>query len=140
MRRTLIALFCLGLVGCAQLPPSPADIQAKRFEPVADKAVIYVVRQPMDSHESGWLLLDNYEQITTLPGTYYRWEVEPGVRRIMGVTPGGADAVLNVKPGQIYFLRHTVFGTPRTGPTITALSPVDPQLGRSLVAHSELLR
>jgi hypothetical protein len=140
MRRTLIALFCLGLVGCAQLPPSPADIQAKRFEPVTDKAVIYVVRQPMDSHESGWLLLDNHEQITTLPGTYFRWEVEPGVRRIMGVTPGGADAVLNVQSGQIYFLRHTVFGTPRTGPTITALSPVDPQLGRSLVAHSELLR
>jgi hypothetical protein len=140
MRRTLIVLFCLGLVGCAQLPPSPADIQAKRFEPIADKAVIYVVRQPLDSHEAGWLLLDNNEQITTLPGTYYRWEVEPGVRKIMGVTPGAADAVLNVQPGQIYFLRHTVFGTPRTGPTLTALTRVDPQLGRSLVAHSELLR
>jgi hypothetical protein len=140
MRRTLIALSCLAAVACAQLPPSPADIQAKRFESIPDKAVIYVVRQPMDSHEAGWLLLDNYEQITTLPGTYYRWEVQPGVRKIMGVTPGATDAVLNVQPGQIYFLRHTVFGTPRMGPTFTALTPVSPQLGRSLVAHSELLR
>ena len=140
MRRTLIALFCLGSCGCAQLPPTPADIEAKHFEPIADKAVIYIVRQPLDSHESGWLLLDNGEQITTLRGTYYRWEVEPGVRKIMGITPGGADAVLDVRPGQIYFLRHTVFGTPRTGSTFTALTPVSPQLGRSLVTHSELLR
>jgi hypothetical protein len=140
MRHALIALFLVAAAGCVQLPPTPADIEAKRFQPVADKAVIYVVRQPLDSHESGWLLLDNGEQITTLPGTYYRWEVEPGVRKIMGITPGGSDAVLDVQPGQIYFLRHTVFGTPRTGPTLTALMRVDPQLGRSLVAHSELLR
>lgn len=140
MRRTLIALFCLGSFGCAQLPPSPADIQAKRFEPVADKAVIYIVRQPLDSHESGWLLFDDGGQISTLHGTYYRWEVEPGVRRIMDVTPGGADAVLNVQPGQIYFLRHTVLGTPRMGPTFTALTPIGPELGRSLVARAELLR
>ena len=139
MRSTWIALLCAGIAGCAQLPPTPADIQAKRFEPVADKAVIYIVRQPLDSHEAGWLLLDNGEQITTLRGTYYRWEVEPGVRKIMGVTPGGTDAVLNVQPGQIYFLRHTVLGTPRTGPTFTALTPIGPQLGRSLVTHSELL-
>jgi len=140
MRRILVVLACLAAVACAQLPPSAADIEAKRFQPLPDKAVVYIVRQPLDSHESGWLLLDNGEQITTYGGTYYRWEVAPGTRRIMGMSPGGSDLVLDVQPGQIYFVRQTVRGTPRTGPTFATLSLVDPQLGRSLVARAELLR
>ena len=139
MGRTATALFCLGWAGCAPLPPSPADMEAKRFQSVPDKAVVYVVRQPLDSAEDGWLLLDNGEQISTLPGTYYRWEMAPGMRRIINVMPS-AEATLDVRPGQIYFLRHTVRGTPRSGPQIANLTPIDPQLGRSLVSRSQLLR
>ena len=140
MRHALVALFGALLAGCVQLPPTPQDVQAKRFEPVADRAVIYVVRQPMDSREIGGLLLDNGEQVTTLAGTYYRWVVAPGTRRILGLTPASASLTLNTEPGKIYFLRHTVLGTMRSGAQLAALTPIDEALGRSLVLESELVR
>ena len=140
MRRALVVLFGSLLIGCVQLPPTPQDIQAKRFEPVADMSVIYVVRQPMDSREAGALLMENGEQVTTLAGTYYRWEVRPGTHRILGLTPASASLTLNTEPGKIYFLRHTVIGTPRSGALLAALTPIDEALGRSLVLDSQLVR
>jgi hypothetical protein len=140
MRHALAAFFGLLLAGCAQLPPTPQDIQAKRFEPIAGKAVIYVVRQPMDSREAGALLMDNGEQVTTLAGTYYRWEVVPGTHRILGLTPASASFALSTEPGKIYFLRHTVLGTPRSGAQLAALTPINEALGRSLVLESQLVR
>jgi hypothetical protein len=140
MRAVTSFLIAVVVSGCAQLPPTPADIEAKRFQPLAHKAVIYVVRQPLDSDEAGWLLMDTGEQITTLPGTYYRWEVPPGQRRIMGITPSSMDVTVDARPGQIYFLRHTVIGTPRSGPTLSALTPVGPQLGQALVTDAQMLR
>jgi len=140
MRRALVVLFGTLLVGCAQLPPTPQDIQAKRFEPLSDMAVIYVVRQPMDSHEPGALLMENGEQVTTLRGTYYRWEVRPGMHRILGLNPANVSLSLNTEPGKIYFLRHTVLGTTRSGPQLAALTPIDEALGRALVLESQLVR
>jgi len=140
MRHALIAFCASLLVGCAQLPPTPQDIQAKKFEPAAGKAVIYVVRQPMDSREPGGLLMDNGEQVTTLAGTYYRWEVAPGPHRILSLTPHSVSLTLNTEPGKIYYLRHTVLGTMRSGPQLAALTPINEALGRSLVLESQLVR
>jgi hypothetical protein len=140
LRKALPTVLVSLLMGCAQLPPTPQDIQAKRFEPVPDKAVIYVVRQPMDSREPGGLLMDNGEQVTTLGGTYYRWEVTPGVHRILGLNPANVSLTLSTEPGRIYFLRHTVLGTLRSGPQLAALTPIDEALGRSLVLDSQLVR
>ena len=83
MRR--IAAIALVLAGCAQLPPPPEDAQAKRFEAVPGKSVIYVVRQPVDSDEGRTLALDDAATITTWQRTYYRWVTDPGVHRIAGV-------------------------------------------------------
>lgn len=140
MLRALIALLSLAAAGCAQLPPTPADIAAKKFEPLPDKAVIYVVRQPMDSQEPAGLMMENGEQVTTLPGTYYRWEVSPGTHRILSLTPHSVTLTIDTQPGRIYFVRHTVIGTLRTGPTLAALTPIDERLGRSLVLGSEMIR
>ena len=140
MNKVLMVVLGLLLAGCAQLPPSAQDIQAKRFEPVPDKAVIYVVRQPMDSQEPGGLLMDNGEQVTTLAGTYYRWEVSPGMHRILGLNPANVSLTLSTEPGRIYFLRHTVLGTLRSGPQLAALTPIDEALGRRLVSDSQLVR
>ena len=138
MRLAIVLLAFLG--ACAQLPPSEADVQAKRFEPVPGKAVIYVVRQPLDSSEVAGLMLDDAEQITTLRGTYYRWVVEPGRRRIEGMEASPIRFALQAEPGQIYYLVHTVFGSQRTGPAVTALQRTDEQTGRRLVLQSPLLR
>lgn len=128
------------LAGCAQLPPSPADIQAKRFESVPDQAVIYVVRTPMDSIIGSSLALDSYATITTYPGSYYRWEVTPGPHRIAGSGFGTEEVRLNAEPGRIYFLQHTVLGNIRSGPQVTRLKLIGDQEGRTLVAQSQLLR
>jgi hypothetical protein len=137
----VVSLAALVLAGCAQIPPSPEDIQAKRFEPVADKGVIYIVRSPLDSSEGSSLALDGTRQISTWPGTYYRWEVAPGTYRITGTGAGTETATVAAAPGRIYFLRYTVFGDPTDGGVqVTALQPVGERAGRELVMRAELLR
>ena len=128
------------LAGCEQLPPSPADIQAKQFQSVPGKSVIYVVRTPMDSQESAGLSLDYVSQITTNPGTYWRWEVEPGAHRVASYGWGTAEVNLNTEPGRIYFVRHTVLGHWRSGPQQSWLQPLGDQDGRTLVAQSVMIR
>lgn len=136
-RMLVIALL---LAGCEQLPPSPADIQAKRFESVPDKSVIYIVRTPMDSQESSGLSLDDLGPVTMLPGTYYRWEVAPGKHRVAGYGMAQESVTLATAPGKIYFLQHSVFGRPRTGPVMTRLQQISEQDGRAMVTRAEMLR
>ena len=135
-----ILLMTLLIAGCAPLPPSPEDVQAKRFEAVPGKAVIYVVRTPMDSQEAGGLALDDHAQITMLGGTYYRWEVAPGIHRVHGVGPSNVAVTLTTEAGKVYFLQHTVIGTVRSGPQNYSLRQIGEQDGRTLVAKAELIR
>ena len=137
MKRMLIA--ALLLAGCAQLPPSAEDTQAKKFQATPDKAVIYVVRTPMDSWEPSSLSLGN-AQITTHRGTYYRWEVAPGTHRVASFGFGTASVTLTTASGKIYFLEHTVLGHWRSGPQLTRLQRISDQTGRALVAQAEMLR
>lgn len=94
------------LAGCFQQPPfSPADIQAKRFEAVPGKAVIYVVRDYPDlTDDQASIYLDDAIMITTYPGTYYRWETQPGVHRISGFAGDSGRISFNTEPGRIYYV------------------------------------
>jgi hypothetical protein len=139
LRMLLTALTLLTVAGCAPLPPTPQDMQAKRFEPVPGQAVIYIVRTPMDSREMGGLWLDDRVQIATFGGTYYRWEVPPGTHRISTSTVGHDSVTVNAAAGNIYFVEHTVRGTVRSGPQSAFLRRVDEQYGRGAVARSQLL-
>ena len=135
-RGLLIAML---LAGCAQLPPSPQDIQAKTFERVPEKAVIYIVRTPMDSQEGGTIWLGNSAQITTYGGTYYRWEAPPGMHRLAGYAGQSGLVDMNAQAGQIYFVRHTVRGTVRSGVQMTDLQRISEQEGRVLVRQARHL-
>lgn len=135
MWRVLLVLL---ITGCGQLPPTPQDIQAKKFESVADKAVIYIMRTPMDSNESGTLQLDDNGQITTFSGTYYRWEVAPGPHRIAGYAGETGLIQFDAQAGKIYFVQHTVRGTRRSGWQSTSLRQIGEQDGRKLVMQSQL--
>ena len=129
------------LAGCAQLPPSAEDIQAKRFDSIPNKSVIYVVRQLLDSPEGGSLTLDERSTITTYQGTYYRWEVDPGTHRVAGFASGTGSLTLNTAPGRIYFVQHTVLSDRQDGGVIfTALQEVSDQTGRALVSRGTLVR
>ena len=134
-----ILLTALLLAGCAPLPPTSQDMQAKRFEPAPGRAVIYIVRTPLDSQEMSSLALDDREQITTLWGTYYRWEVAPGTHRVAGLGRANESLTLATAPGSVHFVEHTVRGNPRSGATTTTLRQVDEQYGRRVVQQSQLL-
>lgn len=128
------------LAGCVQLPPSAEDIQAKKFQILPDKSVIYVVRTPMDSIEPSGLSFDGHASITTYRGTYYRWEVAPGTHRVAGIASANESVILTTTSGRIYFLEHTVRGDPDDGGVqSTALREIGDQAGRNLVMKSQLV-
>lgn len=139
MLRTLSIALILAIAGCAQLPPTPQDIQAKQFQSLPDKAVIYIVRQRMDSRHPGTLWLDDHAMITTYRHTYYRWEVNPGSHRIAGFAPGGASISLTSEAGKIYFVQHTVLGPWRSSVIATYLERINEQDGREIVSMGQLL-
>lgn len=127
------------LAGCAELPPTPEDIQAKRFESVPGKAVIYIVRDNIGPHIDSGLWLDDATMITTHTGSYYRWEVAPGTHRITGDAESTARLVLNVEAGQIYFVRHIVNGIEWNAAYHTGLERLDNETGRARVGQATLL-
>ena len=138
MKRLLLLSLLLSLSACAPLPPSPADSQARRFEAVPGKAVIYVVRTPMDSWQMGIVALDDTQQVSTFKGTYYRWEVAPGAHYVRSTGSAGAGGItLSTAPGGVYYLKHTVYGDDRNGPSNTRLVQISEQEGRALVQQSQ---
>lgn len=136
-----ILLAALLIAGCTQLPPSPQDVKAKAFTPLPDKAVIYIVRTPLDSEHASALSLGDRAHITTAPGTYYRWEVTPGVHRIAGFASANESITLTTMAGRTYFLEHTAIGGRQSGPiaTTTSLRQIDERAGRALVMRARLL-
>lgn len=133
-RGTLIALT---LAACTQLPPTPQDVQAKRFESVPGKAVIYLLRDSPDFNGMpAALLLDDETKLTTHPGTYYRWEVAPGQRRIAGFAGDSSVITLQVEPGKVYYVQQYLSPL-RT--QYSYFSVVGEQQGRAVVMRSELV-
>lgn len=132
-------VVALALAGCAQIPPSAQDIQAKRFEPVAGKAVIYIVRDNVGTQIDHSLWLDDSAMITTHTGTYYRWEVAPGTHRIRGGGESTAELALNVEAGKLYFVHHIVVGIVWNSAYLTGVERLDDQTGRARVAQASLL-
>ena len=127
------------LAGCIEYPPSAEDIQAKRFEPVPDKAVVYIVRDHVGMDLDHMLRLGDSEIISTYTGRYYRWEVAPGTHRIAGMMESTALLTLNVEAGKIYYVRHGVIGSDASeGVQLTYLQRVDERVGRATIARGVL--
>jgi hypothetical protein len=134
----LATLTTLVALGCAQAVPAiAADKPAAKVESVPDKAVIYIVRQPMDSWEASTVALDDNQQITTYRGTYYRWEVAPGPHQIAGYAGAGGSVKLSTAPGKVYFVRHTVLSGRFAGSVTTQLREINEHDGRKLIAQSQ---
>lgn len=143
MWRGLIAAILLA--GCAQLPPTPQDMQAKKFEqPLAGTSVIYLVRDNPDFNDAATTLwLGDKNMITTYPGMYYRWEVAPGTHRIAGFAGDSGSITVRVEPDRIYYVQQRV--TPFTlGYSTVALTSnfqVVPEAnGRAVVMRSQLVQ
>ena len=140
MRRLLpiVVLFC----GLAWVPSygHAAQQQAAPIESVPDKAVIYIVRQPMDSWEPGMISLDDNQQITTQRGTYYRWEVAPGPHQIAGYAGASGSVKLSTVAGKVYFVRHTVITGRPAGSVTTQLRQISDKEGQKLVGQLQPLK
>lgn len=131
-------LFSILLAGCAQLPPTPHDTQAKRFEALPDKVVIYLVRDHPDFNDSpATVWLDDRGTVTTYPGTYYRWEVAPGRRRIAGFAGDAGAITLDAEPGRIYFVQQRLSPWGRFRQSY--FHPVPEPHGRAVVMRSQLI-
>jgi len=133
------ALSIFMLAGCVTpLPPTPQDLQAKRFETLPDKAVIYIVRPDPDlSNAPATISLDDVATITTYEGTYYRWEADPGRRLIRGFAGHMGQIAFLTEAGRLYFVQQRVSGFMRFGESFFALMP-EPH-GRAAVIRAELV-
>ena len=141
MFRTMsrVLLFLLVLAGCAPLPPSPQDIEAKRFEQVPGKAVIYLVRTDPDfSREVATVMLDDNMMGSTYPGTYFRWVVEPGRHQIRGYAGDAGSFVLDAGPDRMYFIQQSV-SRMFHGFAQSFFRPLPEPHGRAAVMRAELV-
>ena len=131
MNRLLLPALLL-LAGCAaQLPPLPGDAPAKRFETVPDRAVIYLVRHPMERDFAAPVMLNDEMIGATYRGTYMRLVVPAGKHRIAGFAADSGRIDLQVEPGRIYFVNQTIWGFRSFSGSHFEL--VDAQYGRSMV-------
>lgn len=138
MRAVLTAAILL-VAGCVQIPPSPQELQAKKFESVPGKAVIYIVRAYPDLYNGhGYLWLDDSISLTTLGGQFFRWEVAPGAHRIVGSGQDMSNMTIHAQAGGVYFVQHAVTGWGYTtyGGSVNMLSE---SAGRQLVQRATLI-
>ena len=135
MTRYLLTALLL-LAGCAQLPPPPGDAAAKRFEPVADRAVIYVVQQPLDRRFVAPIQLNGEMLGSTYYGTYMRLVVPGGRYRITGYAVDIGEIQVDAQAGQIHFVSQSTWGYDSLqGSTFQR---VDAATGQSMVRSAQL--
>ena len=127
------------MVGCASVPmASPKeDAVAKTFQPVADKAKIYIYR-PNAFVAAGlttFLLIDGKPLGQTGPGTYHMVEVIPGSHTIETFTDASSPRMfnLNTQAGKIYYVWQNVG---LTGDS--RLQVVNEDEGKEAVANCDL--
>ena len=130
-QRLSIAGLLLALSACAPLPPMPGDAAAKRFEAVPDRAVIYLVRHPLERYFVAPVMLDDQPIGSTYKGTYIRVVAPGGMHRIAGMGNDSGAIRLNAEAGQIYFISQTTYGYDSLSGS--SFQIVDAQYGRSMV-------
>ena len=126
-----LPMVLLMLGGCAQLPPLPGDAAAKRFDPVSDRAVIYVARDALERNFVAPIMLNDEMMGATYRGTYIRMVVPGGQYRIAGYAGDSGRIDIQAQQGQIYFINQTTWGYSSLHGSIFQL--VDAQYGRSVV-------
>ena len=139
MLRAFFLSLSLALAACAPLPPSPADLEAKRFERVPGMAVLYLVREHPDFvSEPASVMLDDRMVGSTYPGTYIRMVVPPGRHELRGFAGDNGRFMLDVPPDGVYFVQQSVTRM-FAGPAQSRFRPVPDHYGRAMVMRAELV-
>ncbi|HXF66547.1 MAG TPA: hypothetical protein VNK67_07625 [Burkholderiales bacterium] len=115
MRRAALAcLLAAAAAGCASTPQATPerDADAKRFVPHPASAAIYVYRNDFRSGDEdemdSVLYVDDRLVGATLPGTYFRVDVRPGVRWLRGTGHDVGRLKLEARAGEIHFVALNV--------------------------------
>jgi hypothetical protein len=103
-----VALAAALLGACAARAPAPTGAALERFEAVPDKAVVYLVRDPVDANVPTPVWLGELGPVTTYPGTYLRWETAPGRRQIAGYAGDHGALAFEAQAGKLYFVKQSL--------------------------------
>ena len=133
---TVVVLAC-GIAGCITREPSPQEVAARRFEPVAGKAVVYLFRDRPDLTDNAvTFTLDGAHSGTLYRGTYYRLELAPGRHRFAGYAADIGNFEITLEAGGIYFIRHSAIRL--RGIDHSLFQPVPAEYGRAAVLRYEM--
>ena len=136
-RISRVFMLAILLAGCTPLPLTPQDLEARKFEVVPGKAVIYMVRDTLDfSDVQSQIRIGDDLLLKTYPGTYYRWEVPAGKHTIAGYGEDNGTITVAAEQGRIYFVQQRVTYLRVISSTFALVS--EPQ-GRAAVLRSVLL-
>jgi uncharacterized protein DUF2846 len=126
-----LALLLVALSGCASTPQAPLerDAEAKRFATHPGFAGIYVYRPDFrgDMMEDTILYVDERLIGQTLPGTFFRVDVQPGARLVRSSAAGESQITINARAGEIHFVSLNVSGAG------SRLSLVDPETAKRAI-------
>lgn len=107
--RLAVALLALLLAACAARVPTPAELEARRLEPVAGKGVLYLFRSVTDfDGNPPVVLLDGRMQGASYRGSYFRFVLAPGRHQLAGHAADNGRLDFSVDAGRVLFIRHTV--------------------------------
>lgn len=124
-----LVAFLLALGACASTPQASRarDAEAKQFITHPGFAAIYVFRPdfPAATMEDTVLYVDDRMIGQTLPGAFYRVDVEPGTRVVQASAAGGAHLKLDARPGELYFVQLNVLSG--ASPRLTRVEPAKAQ-------------
>lgn len=138
MRALKKVLLAAALLAGCQLPLTPEDLEARKFEAVPGKAVIYLVRIYPDFNDAQTQVRVGDKLILKVnPGNYYRWVVEPGTHTITGYASDIGTITVQAEAGRIYYVRQQT--SPFTRMPISRFFLVDEQSGRAEVLRAVLL-
>ena len=106
-----VILLILLLTDCASTSKSSAekDQSAKEFAPLADKGTVYLYRagRAVGAAMQTQIKINGKDAGGTGPGTFFRWELDPGTYVFSCTTSESSAAVeVDVKANELYFLRQ----------------------------------
>ncbi|RLD82785.1 MAG: hypothetical protein DRJ10_04670 [Bacteroidetes bacterium] len=138
----LIFASALFLYNCASTSKATVEKSenAKGFEKIADKGVVYLYRpgRAVGAAMQTQIKVNGKDAGGTGPGTFFKWELEAGHYVFSCFTPESSAAVeLDIEPNKLYFLRQDTRLGVNAGRV--TLIEVDESTGIEAIKKSKLL-
>lgn len=140
LKLTLPVIATVFLVGCDNTSHVVSDLEksAKEFQPLDDKAVIYVFRDSgLISSEFAELEINDQYLGHTTGDTFVKHIVEPGQHTLTSRAENVAKLEIDAEPNSIYFVRQGIYKGEFTART--ELSVVDDEAGKLAVKQARML-